>query len=143
MVPLQTGGREKLRRLPMTASIVCEGSNSDIQKERMRMRKLSEVQTLGDVLQRQWRDRRWGLSHESDLSSHSLLFAKKTFLIICTPLTMGKACSSRHLSTHHEEEGDAPPGASWVILRGRKRCDVERMAAGPFVIYCSLSPFAP
>lgn len=36
-----------------------------------------------------------------------------------------------------------PPGASWVILRGRKRGDGERMAAGPFVIYCSLSPSAP
>lgn len=58
-----------------------------------------------------------------------------------------KACFSFILSIHHtqeEEEGeDTPSGASWVILRGRKCGDSERMVAGPFVIYCSLSPSAP
>lgn len=52
-------------------------------------------------------------------------------------------CSPFLLSIHHTEEEDTPPGASWVILRGRKRGDGERMVVGPFVIYCSLSPSAP
>lgn len=50
------------------------------------------------------------------------------------------------LPTHvHSSHGGRrhPLGASWVILRGRKCGDGERMAAGPFVIYCSLSPSAP
>ncbi|CAB1453662.1 unnamed protein product [Pleuronectes platessa] len=36
---------------------------------------------------------------------------------------VAKACSSLLLSIHHTEEEDTPPGASWVILRGRKRGD--------------------
>lgn len=62
---------------------------------------------------------------------------------LCQTLGGRKACTSLLLSIHHTEEEDTPPGASWVILRGRKRGDGERMAAGPFVIYCSLSPSAP
>lgn len=54
-----------------------------------------------------------------------------------------KVCSSLLRFIHHKKKEDISPGASWVILRGRKRGSGERMAAGPFVIYCSLSPFAP
>lgn len=56
----------------------------------------------------------------------------------CVPQTSGSFITKRK-----KKKRDIPPGASWVILRGRKRGDGERMAAGLFVIYCSLSPFAP
>lgn len=33
---------------------------------------------------------------------------------------------------HHKKKEDIPPGACWVILRGRKRGGGERSATGPF-----------